>query len=776
MLMRGSKNKRVQLFPKIGLAITALVLIGCATSSTTRRSPEEPKATRIEAVKVNSPDDKTTVVEIINSESTPYTAFKLIDPPRVILDIESVPKSELPTLTEVNDRNVIDVRLQQGTAEDKTTRMVIGLARDLDYEVAEEENAIRLTLSDKSMPKETTRQSQPAISREPQDMEGARETEQKTAEPRIFFQPKPTNLNQVLGVDFTLLRQGKSRLSVTTDKKAPYNLERKTPKTLLLTLEDTTIPPLLLRRLDSTHFEGAVDRVTSHYVSVEKRLSLAISLRDIVPFHVDQTDSGIYINFGSTPIKPPEKKIVPVKLAELKKVSAADVGMKQTAPGVPAKAVKSTFIPGLTSKRYTGAPMTMDFVNADVTNILRLIGEISNLNIVWGPEVKGLVSMRLKNVPWDQALDLVLANNDLGMRRQGNVVWVTTKTKIQQIEAEERRKIEEAEARLEAERKRRLAEQEQAKKLEPLITEYFPVDFGGAEEIKEHIVLSERGAVSVDERTNTIIMEDTAQNIEKAREIVTRFDTPVKQIMIEARIVDASTNFSRDLGVQWFDRTSYQQRSDQSVVFWEDDLSGTAEIPTGESIGALGFSTNSPEGWSPNATFLLGALTANSFLSIDARLALAENENQAKIISAPKVIASNGKEATISRGDVIIIPATENVESTTLDATLSLNVTPTVSYNDYVTMEVEVTDDQAPSSSRLLKKGISTTLIVKSGDTVVIGGIYKETKGEDESGVPYLRKVPFLGWLFKAQTKTLEKSELLIFLTPRVLSFPTKKM
>jgi len=466
---------------------------------------------------------------------------------------------------------------------------------------------------------------------------------------------------------------------------------------------------------------------------------------------------------------------VPVKLEELKRVSAAGVGMKQLQPGVPAQAVKSTFIPGLTMKKYTGAPMTMDFVNADVTNILRLIGEISNLNIVWGPEVKGLVSMRLKNVPWDQALDLVLANNDLGMRRQGNVVWVTTKTKIQQIEAEERRKIEEAEARLEAERKRRLAEQEQAKKLEPLVTEYFPIDFGGAEEIKEHIVLSERGAVSVDERTNTIIMEDTAQNIEKAREIVTRFDTPVKQIMIEARIVDASTNFTRDLGVRWFPDTSYQQRSDESVVFWENDLTGTAEIPVGESAGALGFSTNSPEGWSPNATFLLGALTGNSFLSLDARLALAENDNQAKVISAPKVIASNGKEATISRGDVIIIPATENVESTTLDATLSLNVTPTVSYNNYVTMEVEVTDDRAPTTSRLLQKAISTTLIVKTGDTVVIGGIYKESKVDDEAGVPYLRKIPFLGWLFKAQTKILDKSELLIFLTPRVLSFPTKK-
>jgi type IV pilus assembly protein PilQ len=299
---------------------------------------------------------------------------------------------------------------------------------------------------------------------------------------------------------------------------------------------------------------------------------------------VDQTDSGIYIDFGPTPIKPPEKKIVPVKLQELKRVSAADVGMKQAAPGVPEQVEQSTLIPGLRTKKYTGAPMTMDFVNADVTNILRLIGEISNLNIVWGPEVKGLVSMRVMNVPWDQSLVLVLANNDLGMRRQGNVVWVTTKTKIQQIEAEERRKIEEAAARLEAERKRRLAEQEQAKKLEPLVTEYFPIDFGGAEEIKEHIVLSERGAVSVDERTNTIIMEDTAQNIEKAREIVKRFDTPVKQIMIEARIVDASTNFTRDLGVQWFPETSYQQRSDESVVFWEEDLTGTALRHAGPAV------------------------------------------------------------------------------------------------------------------------------------------------------------------------------------------------
>ena len=774
MLMRGSIDKKALFLSRTFLAITVWVLMGCATSSTTQRASEESKPASIDAVAISSSEDEMTVVEIINSRSVPYTTFKLIDPLRVVLDIRGAPGGELPLFTQVNDRNVTDIRVEQGNTQDMTTRFVVGLVRDADYEVSEKDNAIRLALSPKSVPAETSEQSGTEVAEGHQETDEAEGVRQEPVKPRIFFEPRPTELNQILGIDFTMLRHGKSRLTLTTDKKARYNLERKTPKTLLLTVEKAIIPPLLLRRLDSTHFEGAVDRVTSGYSSTDKRLSLAISLRDIVPFHVDQTDSDISIDFGPTPIKPPEKKIIPVKLAELEKISPADAGVKKEAFTVSKK--KRTGIPGMGTGRYRGAPMTMDFVNADVTNILRLIGEVSNLNVIWGPDVKGTVSMRLKNVPWDQALDLVLANNDLGMRRQGNVIWVTTKANIQKIEAEERKKLEEAQAKLEAERKRRLAEQEEAKKLEPLVTEYFTVDFASAEEIKEHIFLGERGSISVDERTNTIIMKDIATNIEEARKIVNRFDTPVKQIMIEARIVDAGTDFAQDLGIQWMDRTTFQHRTDSSVVFWEDDLTGTATIPSGEDIAGFGFSSNSPEGWAPNMTFLLGALNSKMFLSLDARLALAENESKAKVISAPKVIASNGKQASISRGDVLIIPATENVESTTLDATLSLNVTPTVSFNNYVTLEIEVTDDQAPSTQKLLKKAIDTTLIVKSGDTVVIGGIYKEETGESESGVPYLRKIPFLGRLFEARSTLSKKSELLIFLTPTVLSFPTKKM
>jgi len=417
-------------------------------------------------------------------------------------------------------------------------------------------------------------------------------------------------------------------------------------------------------------------------------------------------------------------------------------------------------------------------VNADVTNILRLIGEVSDLNIIWGPDVKGMVSMRLKNVPWDQSLALLLANNDLGMRRQGNVIWVTTKAKIQQIEAEERKKIEEAEARLAAETQRKLAEREQAKKLEPLITDYFPVDFSVADEIKEHIISSERGTVRVDKRTNTIIMNDIASNIEEARKNVKRFDTPVKQIMIEARIVDVSTNFMRDLGIQWTQETSYQHRTDTAIDFLPPNLSGNPTPTAGEALYGGAFSTNAPDGWAPNIDLVVGSLTGNAlgFLSLDASLALAETEGQAKIISAPKVIASNGEKATINRVSTFYLQAAENVEPKEVTAGLSLEVTPTVSFNNFVRMEIILKDEQQTSATGKSGKDINTTLLVKSGETIVIGGIYTETKSEGVSGVPWLKDIPILGYLFAAKRKTFERNELLIFLTPTVLSLPTKKM
>ncbi|NIT04209.1 hypothetical protein GTO10_04795 [Candidatus Saccharibacteria bacterium] len=185
------------------------------------------------------------------------------------------------------------------------------------------------------------------------------------------------------------------------------------------------------------------------------------------------------------------------------------------------------------------------------------------------------------------------------------------------------------------------------------------------------------------------------------------------------------------------------------------------------------FSSNSPEGWIPNLGFTFGYLTGSTLgaITLNASLALAESEGTAKIISAPKVIASNGESATIARGTTFYLPAAENVEPREVDAKLSLEVTPTVSFNNFVTMEVTLTDETAIVSGKT-GKDLTTKLMVQSGDTIVIGGIYTENVTDNESGIPYIRQIPLLGWLFEAKTKTKEQTELLIFLTPTVLPPP----
>ena len=604
----------------------------------------------------------------------------------------------------------------------------------------------------------------------------------KPSEPRIIADPVLTDLNQVRGIDFTMLEQGKSRLTITTDKKVSYNLDRKGRNALELKLQDIVIPSLLLRDIDTKHFKTAIDSIKPIFSSEKKEVSLTLFLREMVPFHIKQTENGINMDFGQTSITPPEKKLIPLNLTE---AETATLSAEQPAAGGAAGgAMVFSSMPGQ-KKQYKGEPMYLDFVNADVTHILRLINEVSEENIIWDPIIKGrTVSMILKDVPWDEALELVLKNNELAKRYVGdNIVWITTKAKMDKIIAEEEAEILRLQKKKEDERNRLEDEKKKAKEQEPLITEYLPVDFAGADEIQGHITLTQRGTMSLDTRTNTIIIKDTAESIDEAKKIVKQFDTPVKQIMIEARIVDATDSFSRDLGLRW-NENSQAWRSNRDYLTlvppYALNEDGTSLINGGgERVYGGSFSTNSPDGWDSNIGLSFARITNNGLgaITLDASLALAETEGTAKVMSAPKVIAREGTAATISSGDSIIIPATENVASTTLDATLSLTVTPTaVSYNDFITLDVNVTDDQAPSTSRLLRKSINTTLMIKSGETVVIGGIIKESEGNDESGIPVLRDIPGLGWLFKAKSKTRSKSELLIFLTPTVLPSPAKTL
>jgi type IV pilus assembly protein PilQ len=773
MWNKGSMNNKVFVISIVLIAFFALQ--GCATSPKDPPPAETSLPPSIEDVRVTSTGGEKTIIKVISDKKIPYTVFKLIDPPRVILDVRGVSGSNLVKNKPVHDGIVSEIRCEQGKTQSITTRVVVGLEGPADYRIEQIDNEIRLAVTSKQQVAESKQETQNQRDDTPQSTTELT-ADVKSSEPRIFFKPRRSDLNQVLGVDFTMLAHGKSRLTVTTDKKVAYHLERKGPKDLLLRLDDTTIPPLLQRRLDSRHFEGALDRVKADFSSDEKNVSLALSLREMVPFHIDQNDQAILIDLGRTAIRPPEKPIASVKLHEARTVSMATSSriakdtLRVEKPGT-----------GLSKAKYTGTPMTMDFVNADVTNILRLIGEVSNLNIIWGPEVRGNVSMRLKSVPWDQALDLILANNGLAKRREGNVIWITTRAQMNQIEQEEEKR------RQDIERRKREQEQqaEEMAKKEPVATQFITVNYGDIENIKgiiEETVKSPTGKLTVDKETKTIIMTDGVSKIEEARALTQKLDVPIQQVMIEARIVEASSTFTRNLGIQFVGNLQHRTSEDvswQGTPPWAPNNVET-DFPDGEGRYEPSFSTNHPN-FSPNLGLMLTTLSGNGLtgLFLDTQIALSETEGDLKVLASPKVVTQDTVKAIIKQGTRLNLPSGTDANGNTtfelVDATLKLEVTPTITPNDRVIMEVSVSDDfpdfanASGANVPINTKNAVTTMMVASGDTVIIGGIFKENKGINVTGQPWLKDIPGLGWLFKNKKWTDTRTELLIFLTPTVI-------
>ncbi|MEE8317489.1 MAG: AMIN domain-containing protein [Candidatus Omnitrophota bacterium] len=466
MAIKGMRKENI-IFPLILFGLICLVF-SCAPASTKKAADiiEEVPA-QIESINVISgPTDKETTIEITSSRHVPYTAFKLVQPLRLIIDINA-PQAEGLTEVSIDDKIVKDIYFESMKDKPTATRLIATLSQDVEYNVQEKDRKIRVLLSTKKGEEER------------EQVLATKEVEIAPKEPRLFFSPGKTKLNRILGIDFFMLPKDKSRITVTTSKKAEYELTQKNALIVLLEIKEATIPPELTRYIDSSQFKGVINRITPVARVAERRVALEIELKEAIPYHLIQADREIRLDFNKTAVKPPAKKITPAILTKapvkLEEVSPevkpeispppeAPVKLEEMSPEVAAKAeevtpeapvkleevspeVKPATTPiGIAKpvKRYKGARITLDFANADIKNILKLIGEVSKLNIVWGPDVKGTVSMRLKDVPWDQALDVLLETNDLGMRREENIIWVTTRTKIKELEKEkeEKRKAE----------------------------------------------------------------------------------------------------------------------------------------------------------------------------------------------------------------------------------------------------------------------------------------------------------------------------------------------
>jgi type IV pilus assembly protein PilQ len=433
-------------------------------------------------------------------------------------------------------------------------------------------------------------------------------------------------------------------------------------------------------------------------------------------------------------------------------------------------------------KVYVGERLTLNFQDIDVRPLLQLLADTSGQNIVVSDSVKGRVTLRLQNVPWDQALDIVLKTKGLGMRRKDNVILVAPQ------------------AELAAQEKAELEAMKDIQELAPLRTEFLTVNYAKASEIARLVkssgggsLLSARGNVTVDERTNTLLVQDTADNLTAIRVIVSTLDIPVRQVLIEARIVIVADDFSRDLGIRaGFTRVSDDisdlmavsgsaQSTDTIMASALDNLAASGQpFPVEVPFGNFDrYNVNMPVA-NPAGRIALSILDFDDFL-IDLELSAAQNEGRGEIKSTPRVITANQREAIIEQG--VEIPYQESASSgaTTTQfkkAVLSLKVTPQITPDDRVILDLTVKKDSigqlVPSTNggfvpSIDTRNIQTQVLVKDGQTVVLGGIMETERREAVKKVPGLGDVPIVGNLFKSKSRINNRDELLIFITPKIL-------
>ncbi len=407
----------------------------------------------------------------------------------------------------------------------------------------------------------------------------------------------------------------------------------------------------------------------------------------------------------------------------------------------------NTLFPGM-KQEYTGDLISIDLQNAEVEHVIRLITSITDYNLVLDEDVRGRISLRLMNVPWDQALDLVLIQKNLGMVHRENIIRITTAQKLE-AERDQARRAREAEAQA----------RESMKRLEPLQREFIQINYSTASEMLPQIrdFLSERGKVSHDARTNTLIIEDTISHLRDVKALIQHLDRPERQVYIEARIVYATEDFRRGLGIDW------------NFLYPEQN----AFSPRGNMVSSVAYSSmNFPRMPDYSAT-LAGTLDrtrGTRIFTLDAELRLGESQNQSRTISAPRIVTLNNVRAEIEQGIRIPIqvPDERGTRTDFEDAVLKLAVQPQITADNRLILDLELTDD-SPSGDGIETRVTRTKFLVENGETIVIGGIKKTMQEHSEGRIPGLGKMPVLGWLFKNQFISDSKNELLIFIRPEIL-------
>jgi len=541
-------------------------------------------------------------------------------------------------------------------------------------------------------------------------------------------------------IDFRRGSDGTGRVIVQlTDPRTPVNV-RQEGNQVVVDFAGTLMPKNLMRRYDVMDFATPVQTVDA--VRVEGSSRLVITAQGDFEQLAYQSDNEYTVE-----IKPSLKH------------TAADE-----------------------KREYTGERLTLNFQDIDVRSVLQLLADTSGQNIVVSDSVTGNLTLRLQNVPWDQALDIVLRTKGLDKRRQDNVIIVGPTAELASREKAE------------------LAARKEVQELSPVRSEYMQVNYAKVADLLKLIkpqsggsnsnsMLSPRGSISIDERTNTLLVQDTSDKLAEIRRMVATLDVPVKQVLIEARIVIVSDTFERDLGAQLGIGT-LSSNGTNGLVSISGTAAGSDQIASNGATPTVGtnpitavplanrYLVNLP---ATNVNGSIGLSLLSGTHLIDLALSAAQNEGKSETISAPRVITANQKQASIMQG--VEIPYQESASSgaTTTqfkNAVLSLKVTPLITPDNRVILDLDISDDavgqQVTSATggsvpSIDTREIITQVLVSDGQTVVLGGILDTTKSYSANKVPFLADIPVLGYLFKTTTNINNKTELLIFITPKIL-------
>jgi type IV pilus assembly protein PilQ len=547
---------------------------------------------------------------------------------------------------------------------------------------------------------------------------------------QVAHRSAPQRSDNVLGqIDFHRTQNGDGRAIIKLPHPATVVESRKVGNTVVLTVKNATAKQPK-KRIDVTDFA-----TPASYIDINRSgrdVQIKLMANSAFEFDTSRNGSDFVVNL---------KKVKP---------------KKQTNPLV------------IKNKHYTGKKLSLNFQDIEVRSVLQLLADFTDKNIVVSDSVTGNITLRLKDVPWDQALDIVLESKGLAMRSNGNVIWVALAT---ELEAKEQRDLQA--------HKRKQA-------LEPLITEYISVNYAKAADMltliqsdsgAEHSAISARGHASVDARTNTIIIRETALRVSEIKNLIESLDVPVRQVSVESRIVIATDEFSKELGAR-FGATAFGDKAvtsggigaTNSMV--NDLVGGTGTVGVPALTDRL--NVNMPVINNAAGRFAFSLLSGDYLLDLE--LSALQAENKGEIISTPRVVTADKKKALIEQGvEIPYLEASSSGAATVAfkKAVLSLEVTPQVTPDEHVIMDLKVNQDTVGAIfagvPSINTREVNTQVLVDNGQTVVLGGVHEEVNSNNVDKVPVLGDVPVLGRLFRTDVNKDEKRELLIFVTPKII-------